>query len=348
LSSHKAERDRIYKLIANHFVVFGDKVRYLKEADIAELLRVQQPRMSMRIAVLVYGLVFGLLDIAQEHSCGDADYRPWFGKVLNSLKNTKSALQRLRIFNLKLFMQSPFLKDLHIFCAMYEDMKKALLLEAEELEPTTSMDTSTVDSAALVTPGVSIRIDPLAWLKSFLNFRERNVVYDSDDEEDASSGKWIKGKWVSQKGKKHEDNLSEASSSRREGAVMIHTSRDTSGEVFSYFIEVVLCLLHSLSDMSSQGSEIASTNTRIEQLQAMYTDVAEVDANVQLVNKRLVDFRDLKEKEYIFRLKHQKTMSELVEANVEKLKVGRLMNLISPSGYTAVSWAGTVAAFIQM
>jgi hypothetical protein len=343
LSAARGRKEAINKSILHSFEAYVAKVSYLKEADIIELFTGRLPSESIRISILSYGLIFSILHLNGEYKYADDAYMAWWPTTLSSMRNTKSTIQRLRIFQLRLFMQSPsFMRGVGIFSDLYRALSSVV-----EKEVVASRNASVKDSKPWSGSSGKINSQVSSLVARLATIRRGQVVYDSDDDNDSEStssvpvpvsGKFVKGKWnASAAG----NEVVEVSARRSNQPVDynengLHTDSDAT----FYFVDVMLSLLGCLHELSACSSEVLDCDELIGVAYDKYSNLAEIDANLQNVNSRLCDFRDLKEQELVYRLKFLKKMGAEVEANTARLKVTRLMNIVSPSGHTAISWAG--------
>ena len=106
------------------------------------------------------------------------------------------------------------------------------------------------------------------------------------------------------------------------------------------FVDAMRLLLQALHNAGERREESAIIEKEILHCTKDYTASLETHSTVSKTHNKSLEHLFAREKELVFRLKHFKRMRETVETNSQKLRVNRLLNLISSTGYTAVSLAG--------
>lgn len=326
----KAKKDAIYAQISNDMEGFYSKVKTLQSADVYDIIQQKRPTPSIKIATLAYGLLFNSLLHYNKYSFEGQDYKSWWSSVIDSMRNSSSVIQRLKIFQIKMFIQSALMDSIDVFHDLYTSLTVAISEEIDHSLPVQSSYVPTSDRGEALKSKTRL---PL--LEMLVSLKFNNVVYDSDDDEVLESGKWVRGKWV------HPSSTS-AKVSAPQGdtpSVVTVASSVIESDVTFRFVEVMHLLLGTLSMIAAQRPEVVEANRQIQLTHAAYLDLSEVDSDVQQEMRNIVDFRNKKEKQLVYRLKHAKSMDCDVESNLARLKIARLMNMISSTGYTAVAWA---------
>ena len=332
LKEVQAQNEEIYDRVGRHFEAFKSKALSLKEADVSEVIGSSASLESTRISLLAYGLIFGVLDINQTYSFGAEEYSLWLNSVTNTMQNPSSTLLRLQLFNFKIFMKSNTGSYLQFFHSLYLSMESALTQEhILQRAKDKKFESQKCESRKR-------KKEPFL-IRKLLSFGIRNVVYDSD-EDVSSSGKWVKGRWISGKHLRSKETHKNDVHGNQEDAIVSQYDAKIAEVPLFFFVEVMFSLLRSVHELYLMSDDISTCTQRLNDLHKRLTRLQDDDIEVQRNHTIVIEYRDQKEKELVIRLKHLKAMGEDVENNLARLKVYRMLSLVSPSGYTAVAWAG--------
>ena len=356
------ERKRVIDAdIASYFDDFKRQVSMLQAADIHEVLTLlthQTPRKSTLLAFLAYGILFNilpgnailesvkvaslvssspsndLLDDAQ--SC-----KGWLEKVVKVMTtNLTNIARRLATFRLDIFRQQNGVNNtIQAAVTGLHSMFRGVTAAETELIFNSSKLSKKNNSMRSSFSSLLTQFDfPL--LSKLKLERYLNVFSDPLDEDGSDTQLELSpsGKFVPIKSEK----------SFKRTIIPLSTSslscfgEPADGEPIStcLFVDVMRLLLQALHNAGERREESATVEKEILHCTKDYTTSLETHSTVSKTHNRSLEHLFAREKELIFRLKHFKRMRETVETNSHKLRVNRLLNLISSTGYTAVSLAG--------
>ena len=333
LSEAQSRSEGIYQAVETHFQTYLSKAAVLKEADISEVCASLPSQESTRVSTLAYGLIFGVLDTSANHPWDAEGCRKWWSAVCGALQNAKNTILRLQLFNLRKFMRTNKGYKLQRLHQLHLSLEAAIQREVK------TKGDKEIQLAARKCHSTRKRANASV-LERLLSLRSRNVVYD-EDEDASSSGKWVKGKWVSGKYLRSRGISQNDEEYKEEEELKIsQVSTESAGVSMFFFVELMQSLLESIHELYSRSDDLRASDEEISHLQSQLSNMRESHLSIQQSHAKVVEHRDLREKELVFRLKHLKAMESDVENSLARLKVTRVLSLVSPSGYTAVAWAG--------